>query len=125
MEIKFFENLKVEKGNVLISKTGHIRFKKDVVKKYNIVKSDRFMIGYNTEETPINNLYFYKSDDDNGFMISYANNSYCMSIKSILLKSEIEYPVKARIDTWMHTLNLGDGNMKSIEGFVLTIHHKK
>jgi hypothetical protein len=115
MKLKFIENLKVEKGNVLIGKNGQLRLKKNVVEQYSIKEGQRYMIGYDTEEKPTKNLYLYPEENMNGFKVTYQNSSYTICAKGVALTLGLKLPLKTQIEPW--TYNNGS---KNIKGFRLS-----
>lgn len=119
MKIKFIENLKVEKGNVLIGKSGQLRFKKNIVELYKIKEGQRYMIGYDTEQKPCKALYLFPDDNMNGFKVTYQNSSYTICAKGIVKELNLKLPLKTLIEPWNDSIDLGDGKMKTIEGFRL------
>lgn len=125
MNIEFIENLKVEKGIVLIGKTGQMRFKKNIVELYKIKEGQRYMIGYDKDETPCKTIFLYQDENMNGFKVTFQNNSYTISAKTVALVLNLKLPIKAQIEPWNHSIDLGDGKMKSVEGFKLIFNRKE
>lgn len=121
MEIKFFENLKVEKGNVLIGKTGDFRFKKNIVKEYSLEEGQRFKIGTDSSEDKPKHIYFFLARDNNGFLLSYKNKSYSISGKSITNELKLELPHRTTIERYTHIEDKGNGNMETMDGFRLCL----
>lgn len=119
MKIKFIENLKVEKGNVLIGKNGQMRFKKDIVEKYKIKEGQRYMIGTDDEEKPVKHLYLFPDDNMNGFKVTYQNSSYTICAKGVANVLNLKLPLKTFIEPFNHSIDKGDGKMKTVEGFRL------
>lgn len=119
MKIEFIENLKVEKGNVLIGKNGQLRFKKNIVDQYHIKEGQRYMIGYDVEETPCKTLFLYPDENMNGFKITLRNSSYTMCAKGVALMLNLKLPLKTQIEPWNDVIELGNKEMKTIEGFKL------
>jgi hypothetical protein len=115
MKLKFIENLKVEKGNVLIGKNGQLRLKKNVVEQYNIKEGQRYMIGYDTDEKPTKNLYLYPEENMNGFKVTYQNSSYTICAKGVALTLGLNLPLKTLIEPWSY-----NNGSKNIEGFRLS-----
>ena len=117
MKITFFENLKVEKGNVLIGKTGDFRFKKNIVKEYNVkVKS----FPGNMFDTP-KHIYFFLARDNNGFLLSYKNKSYSISGKKICNELKLQLPCRTTIEHYTHIADKGNRNMETMDGFRLCL----
>lgn len=119
MKIQFIENLKVEKGNVLIGKNGHLRFKKNIVDQYKIKEGQRYMIGYDEEEKPCKTLFLYPDENMNGFKVTLRNSSYTMCARGVALKLNLQLPLKTQIEPWIDSIELGNGSMKTVEGFKL------
>ena len=120
-KIIFFENLKVEKGNVLIGKTGHFRFKKNIVKEYSMEDGQRYRVGYDTEEDKPKHIYFFVARDNNGFLLSYKNKSYSISGKAICNELKLELPLKTTIERYTHVVDKRNGNMETMDGFRLCL----
>ena len=121
MKINFIKNEKIEKGNVLISKTGHFRFKRDIVKEYSIEEGQRYKIGHDTEEDTPKHIYFFLARDNNGFMVSYVNKSYSISGKTICNELKLKLPCKTTIERYTHVQDKGNGNMETMDGFRLCL----
>lgn len=121
MKITFFENLKVEKGNVLIGKTGDFRFKKNIVKEYSMEEGQRFKVGYDTEEDTPKHIYFFLARDNNGFLLSYKNKSYSISGKKICNELKLQLPCRTTIEHYTHIADKGNGNMETMDGFRLCL----
>ena len=121
MKIKFFENLKVEKGTVLIGKTGDFRFKKNIVKEYSIEEGQRYKVGYDTEEDVPKHIYFFLARDNNGFLVSYQNKSYSISGKKICNELNLQLPHRTTIERYTHIEDKGNGNMETMDGFRLCL----
>lgn len=122
MKIKFFENLKVEKGTVLIGKTGDFRFKKNIVKEYSLEEGQRFKIGTDSSEDKPKYIYFFLAKDNNGFLLSYKNKSYSISGKAITNELKLELPHRTTIERYTYIEDHGKGNMETMDGFRLCLN---
>lgn len=114
MKLKFIENLKVEKGNVLIGKHGQLRFKKNIVEQYKIKEGQRYMIGYDSDEKPCRTIFLYPEENMNGFKVTFQNSSYTICAKGVALTLGLKLPLKTQIEPWIYS----EGS-KNVEGFKL------
>jgi hypothetical protein len=119
MELIFIENLKVEKGNVLIGKNGQLRFKKNIVEQYKIKEGQRYMIGYDKDEKICKAIYLYPEENMNGFKVTYQNSSYTICAKGVAKVLNLKLPLKTFIEPWNDNIDLGDGKIKTVVGFKL------
>lgn len=103
MNIKIFNNGKIEQGFVLIGKTGSIRFKTAFAENMGFVKDGRWLVGIDNDEIPTKHIYILRPDEENkhnGWKMQYVNKSWSLSGKTVVNELKLEVPIKCKVEVF-------------------------
>lgn len=101
--MKFVENSKIMKHQVLIGKTGCIRFKKNQVQQFNLMEDKRLLVGYDMDEKPVSHIYIVNPTEelkDHGYKVMYQNKSHFIQAKTICNELNLPLPLKCTFEPY-------------------------
>lgn len=102
MNFKIYKNEKLEKREILISSLGAIRFKQLSAREIGIEKGQRWLIAHDADEKPIKSIFLIRPEKEEGFKVSYANNSYAINAKGLVKELGLKLPIKCTYSPFTH-----------------------
>lgn len=101
MNLKIYHSGKIMQGQVLIGKTGQLRFKKQTIEAAGLKPDQRIMIGTDETERPAKSMYLITNQtENNGFKLQYQNKSYFISIISVIKDLGLKIPIQCDIEPY-------------------------
>lgn len=101
MNLKIILPEKKIEDTVLIGKTGFLRIKSSFAKKYNLSKSEKWVVGVDSEEAGLKkNIYLFRSGINNnhlGKKMLEINNSYSFDMNLLIQQLKIKAPVTCKM----------------------------
>lgn len=101
MNLKFYDNPKLAKDEILIGKNHDLRFKKPAVELFGIEEGQRWLVAVDSDEPETKHIFLIKAEDNsNGFKVRNANRSLLISFKGVIQELNIRVPARCRYEAF-------------------------